>query len=568
MPRPLTPEDPREVGGYELVGRLGEGGMGVVYLGRTERGAPVAIKTIRTVHAHDDEFRARFRRELDATLRVGGGYVAQVIDADLDAAPPFFVTEFIPGDTLEQRIVRQGPLHGDKLVAVAVGIATGLAELHEAGVAHRDITPRNVVLSPEGPKIIDLGVAHMLGATRMTRTGLSMGTPAWMAPEHARGDDVGQPADIFAWASLVLYAATGEPPFGEGRAEAVLYRIVHDAPDTSALAPPLRGLVEEALGKEPADRPAALDVASELAGTEPHLVATAAGTATMLQRTPLAQTAPTAGASCPAGTRALPADAKETELVPTADGGERRRSRPRVVVVAGAIATAGLVLVGIFAWNLLSSVEIADGSDPPATEAEPTTTPPEAMPTQTSDESEEGGEDDAFTPNAEPVDDEVGTPQVPRPRLPDAPWAGPAVAPQALGERHAAEWWAEFMSDDGCSLYLPIGMEADNDLVLDGPTATRFNDVHFTWWRRDDQMWGLTIVVLPPHAANLDRYFDGSGPDITYSDGSELRTGADDVEAMERLLAIPGEDCFYEITAYDMVSLAWGIEGLRLVEFP
>lgn len=293
MAEPLTSDDPRELGSYELVGRLGAGGMGVVYLGRTQQGEPVAIKVIQSAHARDPDFRTRFRRELAVTRRVSGYFIAHVLDADLDADPPYFVTEFIPGDTLHDRVERQGPMRGDGLFALAAGVATGLAEMHELGVAHRDIKPTNVVLSPEGPKIVDLGIAQTPDATRITRPGMTMGTPAWMSPEHARGGHIGMRTDVFAWASLVYYAATGSPPFGTGRSEAVLYRVVHEEADTSQIDPSLRVLLDEALRKEPADRPTALRLAAELTDAEPDLATTRAIAATMLKRAQLAQTVPT-----------------------------------------------------------------------------------------------------------------------------------------------------------------------------------------------------------------------------------------------------------------------------------
>jgi hypothetical protein len=560
---PLKPHDPRRLGTYELVGRLGEGGMGVVYLGRTARGGLVAIKTIRGDHTHDHEFRTRFRRELDATLRVGGRYVAQVLDADLEADPPYFVTEFIPGDTLAQRIAQDGPMLGVELAALAAGVATGLAELHDMGIAHRDVTPRNIVLSPDGPKIIDLGVAHTAGATRLTVSGTSMGTPAWMAPEHARGEEVGPPADVFSWAGVVLFAATGRPPFGDGRAEGVLYRIVHDEADTSPLAPPLRDVVSRALSKDPAERPPALEVAATLTGSEPDLTAATAGAATMLQRTALtpAAPAPSDAAARSSGARTQ-ADRSESTVAAAVGDKDRPHGAARWVVTAaaGTVVLAGVVAVALL-WDPLATAETSAPAEPsPAVAPDPEPEPTAA---------DEPGEPTDDAPPAVDQDEPAheGTIDVPHLRLPEAPWDGPAHDPNAQGERLAAEWWAEWMTDS-CGLYLPAGMEADNDLTLSGPTQTRLGDVQFVWDHSDRRPWGLSMAVWPTDAQHLADYFE-SEPYITFSDGSEIyaREG-DDLLPMQRLVAIAGEDCFYEINAYDMVSVAWGTEGLRRIELP
>jgi len=316
--------------------------MGVVYLGKTAEGAPVAIKTIRDVHADDDAFRARFRRELDATLRVGGRYVARVVDADLTGTVPYFVTEYIAGETLSERVISNGTLSDESLRALAAGLAAGMAELHEAGIAHRDLTPRNVVLSSTGPKIIDLGIASVREATRMTATGTSMGTPSWMAPEHALGDKVGAPADVFAWGGLVLFAATGAPPFGEGRPEAVLYRIVHDRPDTSRLAPPLRDLVEAALSKDPSARPTALRLVGRLTGTSDDLTTAAETAATMLARTNLAATASLATEVPPESD----APTGDSPTVETPVGAPPRRRQARIRRRAAIIAMCAAILAG------------------------------------------------------------------------------------------------------------------------------------------------------------------------------------------------------------------------------
>ena len=535
------------------MGRLGEGGMGVVYLGRTSGGAPVAIKTIRREHADDPDFRERFRRELDATLRVSGRYVAAVIDADVEGAPPFFVTEYIAGDTLEAHIVRRGPIAGEQLAAFAAGVATGLAELHARDVAHRDLTPRNVVLSLDGPKLIDLGIAHVRGATRLTQTGVSIGTPAWMAPEHARGETVGAPADVFAWAGLVVFAATGAPPFGEGRAESVLYRIVHEDPRLDELDEPLRSLVEGALRKEPLARPEARELAASLTGSSGDLTATATAAATMLQRTRLADTAP-----------GSPSD-KAGELTATeATAVEDKRLRPRGPVLAAAAVLGLAGALAAAAWLGDPGIP-GDGPEGTAADFEETEGNDETDEEVSEDDELEPGDEDADFEVGEGVEpEEAGDTDPPRPTDPDPPWAGPAQAPQAEGERHAAEWWDEWMPDH-CGLYLPLELEETNNLTLEGPIQTRVGDVQFVWHDEAGEWSGLTLHVWDTEDQNVRRYFENE-PAMTFSDGSELYT-VDNGNVLDGLYAIAGEDCFYEVAASSMVARDWGM-ALRQVELP
>src|SRR5690606_28330210 len=254
---PLRPGDPREVAGFHVVGRLGAGGMGVVYLADHPEHGPAALKFVRAggPAVADPAFRARFGREVEAARRVRSPRVARVLAADPDATGPWLATAFVDGPTLQEAVEAEGPMSGDRLVALAVALADALAAVHEAGVVHRDLKPRNILLTPETPVLIDFGIASVREAPQLTRAGAALGTPGWMAPEQARGQRCGPATDVFAWGAVLAFAAGGRAPFGEGSADVLLYRIVHEPPDVPPLPPALDGLVRAALEKDPDRRP-------------------------------------------------------------------------------------------------------------------------------------------------------------------------------------------------------------------------------------------------------------------------------------------------------------------------
>jgi serine/threonine protein kinase len=261
---PLREGDPSRIGRFRLSARLGAGGMGVVYLGTAEDGSQVAVKVLRSELADDAEFRERFRREVSALSRVNGVCTVRVIEADMDSVTPFLATEYANGPSLAEYVAKHGPLGPGLLYGLAIGLAEALTAIHVAGVIHRDLKPANVLLTQEGPKVIDFGIAHALDETAVTRTGMVVGSPGFMAPEQIAGQ-AGQASDIFAWGLTLAYAASGKPPFGTGPAEVILYRIVHDRPDISAVPEQLRPLVEVAVTKAAAERPAASDLLQQLA---------------------------------------------------------------------------------------------------------------------------------------------------------------------------------------------------------------------------------------------------------------------------------------------------------------
>jgi len=260
---PLLDTDPAQIGRYRLTARIGAGGMGVVYLSQARDGSLVAVKALRPELTDDPEFRNRFSREVANLTRVMGVCTVRVIEADIDSARPFMVTEYVPGPSLSEYVARYGPPGPEMMYGLATGLAEALTAIHAAGVVHRDLKPSNVLLSQDGPKVIDFGIAQALDATSVTRTGIMVGSPGFMAPEQVTGRP-GQPADVFAWAVTLAYAASGEMPFGTGSAEVIFYRILHVEPDTAAVPERLRPLVEAALAKDPQRRPRADELLARL----------------------------------------------------------------------------------------------------------------------------------------------------------------------------------------------------------------------------------------------------------------------------------------------------------------
>ncbi|MET8702610.1 protein kinase [Kitasatospora sp. NPDC004723] len=254
----LRREDPRIVGPYRLHRRLGAGGMGVVYLGSDRRGQRVALKLIRAELAEDVEFRTRFAREIAAASRIRGGCTARVMGSDIEADRPWLATAYVPGPSLYKRVGDEGPLGWSEVARIGASLADGLVKVHEAGVVHRDLKPSNILLSPRGPRIIDFGIAWSRGASTLTHVGTAVGSPGFLAPEQVRGAAVTPATDVFAFGATLAYALTGDSPFGSGASsEVMLYRVVHEEPDLSAVPAQLAPLIRACLAKEPAERPGA-----------------------------------------------------------------------------------------------------------------------------------------------------------------------------------------------------------------------------------------------------------------------------------------------------------------------
>jgi outer membrane protein assembly factor BamB len=263
---PLRPEDPRQVGSYLVQARIGSGGMGEVFLGRSPGGRAVAIKVIHAALANDPEFRARFRREVDAAKAVTGAFTAPVVDADPEAAQPWLATAFLPGISLDDAVAGFGPWPPPPVYLLGAGLAEALVSIHRAAVVHRDLKPSNILLTRDGPRVIDFGIARAAEAATITQTGMAVGSPSYMAPEQATGGETGPPGDVFALGAVLTYAATGTAPFGGGSIPQLVYRIVHEQPNLDAIADPgLRALVAACLDKDPSRRPTAVQLLGHLA---------------------------------------------------------------------------------------------------------------------------------------------------------------------------------------------------------------------------------------------------------------------------------------------------------------
>jgi predicted Ser/Thr protein kinase len=260
--RALQPGDPERLGGYEVTGRLGEGGQGVVYLGRGPASShqtppTVAIKLLHARLADGPAARTRFARELDPAKHVATYSTAALLDADVAGDRPYIVSEYVDGPSLQALVAAEGPRGRSALERVAIGTATALTAIHQAGVVHRDFKPANVLLGNDGPRVIDFGISRALAATGAAFGPGLFGTPGYMSPEQLGGAEVGPASDVFSWGSTLLFAATGRLPFGDDAVSTMMQRIMYEQPDLSALPDSLRELVAEALAKEPADRPAA-----------------------------------------------------------------------------------------------------------------------------------------------------------------------------------------------------------------------------------------------------------------------------------------------------------------------
>jgi serine/threonine protein kinase len=260
---PLEPQDPRQVGVYTLTGRLGAGGMGQVYLGTSPGRRKVAVKIMHRQYASDPQFRARFRHEVEAARRVNGFYTAAVVDAAPDASPPWLVTAYIPGPSLKDAIAARGRLDPAAVLELGAALAEGLGAIHKAGLIHRDLKPANIILADDGPRIIDFGIARGDGLTRLTVTGMPIGTFTFMSPEQVNGHHVGPETDIFSLGSVLAYAATGRGPF-DAPYPAVMYRVLNQPPALDGITGPLHDLITWCLQKSPANRPTIPELLSQL----------------------------------------------------------------------------------------------------------------------------------------------------------------------------------------------------------------------------------------------------------------------------------------------------------------
>ncbi|WP_283133884.1 PQQ-binding-like beta-propeller repeat protein [Rhizohabitans arisaemae] len=387
---PLQESDPQQVGHYRILARLGSGGMGVVYLGRSRAGRAVAVKVVNAALAGDPEFRLRFAREVALARTVSGFFTAGVIDADMEGSPPWLATAYVAGLSLEEIIEEYGPWPETSVRTLGAGLAEALESIHTAGVVHRDLKPANVLLAPDGPRVIDFGISLAVGGARLTRTDALIGTPGFMSPEQVVGDPVGPPGDVFCLGAVLVYAATGTGPFGTGSAQSLWYRIANLEPTLDALPAGLRAVVAQCLDKRPERRPTTEALLGELAGPD-----TARGSVTEL----FADTAwlpENVVDALRAGTaRPLPATPAPTPSVPGDDP-----VRPAAATVPRAEAEPTRARVG------------------PKPPGSPADTDPEAVPEPGEPPRNPVSEVTTDSSGAEPQD--TGASAVPRPAAPDS----------------------------------------------------------------------------------------------------------------------------------------------------
>ncbi|WP_406313595.1 protein kinase [Streptosporangium sp. NBC_01639] len=367
MVQPLSAEDPQRLGPFELIGHLGEGGQGVVYLGRGPAGEQVAVKLLHHGLAADPDARTRFLREVSVAQRVARFCTAPVLHADLAGSQPYIVSEYVPGPSLRQLVDREGPRRGAALERLAISTATALAAIHRAGILHRDFKPANVLMGPEGPVVIDFGIARALDSPGMTATGMAMGTPSYLAPEQLSEGEVSAAADVFAWGVTMVFAATGKPAFGADSIAVVMNRILTSEPSLGGLEGQLRDLVAACLSKDPALRPTAEELVSHLMG---------ATLASPVRRAPAPVAPP---GSVPQQASAQQARSPQAPPAGPAQGGPRAR-RPIGLLLAGVAAlsvAAGTVVVLQNNEKAAAVGPIISASDSPspAEESDPALTP-------------------------------------------------------------------------------------------------------------------------------------------------------------------------------------------------
>jgi predicted Ser/Thr protein kinase len=303
----MTPDDrmPATLGPYRLLDRIGEGGMGVVYLARDAEHRSVAIKVLRPAVAGDPNARRRLAREVETMRLVRSPFVAEVIDTDVTGDWPYIVTQYVPGRTLDEVVQEEGPVQGAALARLACGLANALAAVHAAGVVHRDLKPGNVMMVHGQPVVIDFGIAQALDSTRLTMTGMFMGTPGYLSPEVIEGQQSSRASDVHAWGATVAFAATGRPPFGSGSYETIFYRIVNGSPDLTGVAGPMLPLLRAALGREPSRRPSAEQLGAAAAALDPSTLMSSAAPGAGSEMAPAMTAAGTRMDGPPLGTPGL-----------------------------------------------------------------------------------------------------------------------------------------------------------------------------------------------------------------------------------------------------------------------
>ena len=353
--QPLAPHDPRQVGPYRTVALLGAGGMGRVYLGLDEHGRPAAVKVVRAEYAYDPDFRERFARELTLAQRVHGHFTPRVLAADTSGQTPWLATEYVMGPSLQDLVQLIGPLPEQAVHTLARGVAQALERLHANALVHRDLKPGNIMLSAQGPQVIDFGIARALEEGRDGDEERLIGTPGYMAPENVRAEEAGPSSDVFALGGVLVHALTGTGPFGEGHPSAVLYRITTQEPVLTEVPDSLRGLVTACLTKDPARRPTSAQVLHGLGGPIPPAPSAAAWLPP-----PAVEVIDRIGHEYQEAVRSAPAPEP-----PAHADGTAPRPRGRRLALIGAGATALLLLVGA---GTFATVSLLGGEEPPVAE--------------------------------------------------------------------------------------------------------------------------------------------------------------------------------------------------------
>ncbi|MFE1442306.1 bifunctional serine/threonine-protein kinase/ABC transporter substrate-binding protein [Streptomyces sp. NPDC058739] len=341
----LLPSDPSMIGEYRLAARLGAGGMGVVYLARSPHGIWCALKSIRSEHADDPGFRARFRRETELAARLRARWTVPVLAADADARSPWLVTAYVAGPSLAEAVALHGSWPAEQSRCLGAALAESLEGVHACGLVHRDVKPANILLAADGPRLIDFGIARAVGVTALTTDGAVVGSPGYLSPEQARGSAVGPPSDVFSLGCVLAHTATGRPAFGSGGAAAVLYRTVHEEPDLAGVPDELAGIVRRCLAKDPEQRPAVGELRDRLGRfDERHWLpegvpALVAARAARVLELPVPQGTVTEGSPA--------ADALEAPDTVIREAGPRAgASRRRALTAGGAVLGVGAASVG------------------------------------------------------------------------------------------------------------------------------------------------------------------------------------------------------------------------------
>jgi serine/threonine protein kinase len=466
----LRPGDPEEIAGYRVVSRLGAGGQGVVYLATAPSGTRVAIKQLR-FGPQDERARQQFTKEVAAARLVAPFCTAQVLDADLDSSSPYVVSEYIEGLSLQQRVERGGPITGAALQRLAIGSATALAAIHQAGVVHRDFKPANVMLAYDGPRVIDFGIARNL-STETTMSSKVFGTPAYMAPEQLRGERVGPATDMFAWASVIAFAATGQAPFDAPNMAAVMHRISSAEPDLTGVPAELLPVLRHCLDKDPAGRPTAQQALALLLGRPAPARDASDATQVLTEATDIVH-----AAAATSTTRKAPPT--PPTLLGPAGGGVDSAARGRRLWVPAALVLGLLALVGLY--RVLPDGLFGDDHPGPngaasssAPDGKPASRSPQGRPTSSAPE---GAETQAppttQAPTSEPTTVEASDGTIPAAF--DGTWEGRGFQPQGT----LTSWTVKVKLDEGettgemkleeldCSGTLTLTAASDKALDLD-----------------------------------------------------------------------------------------------------